>query len=71
MKMTVILIVIGVLKTIPKGLMKELEDLEIRGDHSENNIIRIGQNTEKSFGDLRKFSVKDHQLMQVGKTLKE
>ena len=31
MKMTVIPVVIGALDTIPKGLIKELEDLEIRG----------------------------------------
>ena len=31
MKVTVILIVIGALGTITKGLMKELEDLERRG----------------------------------------
>ena len=31
MKMTVILIVIGALGTIPKGLEKRLGDLEIRG----------------------------------------
>ena len=30
MKVTVIPIVIGALRTIPKGLIKELEDLEIR-----------------------------------------
>ena len=31
MKLTVIPIVIGALGTIPKGLVKELEDFEIRG----------------------------------------
>ena len=31
MKVTVIPIVIGALRTIPKGLVKGLEDLEIRG----------------------------------------
>ena len=31
MKVTVISIVIGALGTIPKGLIKGLEDLEIRG----------------------------------------
>ena len=31
MKLMVILILIGALRTIPKGLVKELEDLEIRG----------------------------------------
>ena len=37
------------------------------GDHLNYNIIEIGQNTERSPGDLKKFaltqnSVKDHQL---------
>ena len=31
MKLTVIPIVIGALRTTPKGLVKRLEDLEIRG----------------------------------------
>ena len=32
MKMTVIPIVIGALGKIPKGLVKEMEELEIRGE---------------------------------------
>ena len=40
------------------------------GDHPNYWIIEIGQNTEKSPGDLRrlvvtKTSVKDHQLMLI------
>ena len=27
------------------------------GDHSDYNIVKIGQNTEKSPGDLRRFAV--------------
>ena len=59
MKMTVIPIVIGVLGTILKGLVMGLEDLEIRGraETIHYSIIKIGQNTEKSPGDLRRFAV--------------
>ena len=56
-------------------------DKEIRingtgGDYPNYNIIEINQNTEKSPGDLRGLAitqtpVKDHQLMLMGKTLKE
>ena len=60
---------------ILKGLVKELEDLEI-GDHPNYSIIEVSQNTEKSPGDLRRLAitqtpVKDHQLMLVLKTCKE
>ena len=48
MKMTVTPIVTDALGTIPKGLGKGLEDLEISGDHPNYSIIKIGQNTEKS-----------------------
>ena len=52
MKVTVILIVIGALGTIPKGLAKGSEALEIWWQ--VETIVEIGQNTEKSPGDLRK-----------------
>ena len=63
-------IVIGALGTIPKGLMKGLKDLEIRwtsGYHPDYSIIKIGKNTEKSPGDLRRLTVsqtpgRNHQL---------
>ena len=58
--MMVILVVIGALRTIPKSLVKELEDLEIgtsSGDHPDYTIIKIGQNTEKSPGDLQSFKL--------------
>ena len=59
--MTVIPIVTGALGTVIKGLVLGQEDLEIRGpskpqqsgDHLIYCIIKIGQNTEKSPGDLR------------------
>ena len=40
------------------------------GDHPNNSTVKIGQNTEKSPGDLRRLAVtqtpvKDHQLMLV------
>ena len=46
------------------------------GDHPNYYIIEIGQNTENSLGDLRRFAVtqtpaKDHQLTLMWKTLKE
>ena len=45
------------------------------GDHPNNSIIEIGQNTEKSPGDLRRLGinqtlVRNHRLMLVWKTLK-
>ena len=44
------------------------------GDHQNYCIIEIGQNTEKSPGDLGRFvvsqtTIKDHQLTLMGKTL--
>ena len=59
-------VVVATLGTIPKWLVKELEDLERRGDHPDNTIIKIGQNTEKSSAGLRRLAVtqtpvKDHQ----------
>ena len=76
-KVTFIPIVIGALSTDTKGLIRGLEDLEIRGRvETIYSIIEISQNTEKSPGDLRRVavtetSVKDHQLTLMGKTLKE
>ena len=44
------------------------------GDHSDYSIIKIGQNTEKSPGDLRRLvtqtPVKNHSPTMVRKTLK-
>ena len=71
--MTVIPIVIGALNTITKGLLPGQKDMEIRGqggDHPNYCIIKIGQNTEKRPGNLRRIAVirtpvKDHQLTLV------
>ena len=62
----------------PKGLMKGLEDLKIRGQVETiqtKALLRSGQNTEKSPGDWKRIAVtqtlmRNHQLMRVGKTLK-
>ena len=74
MKVTMILIVIVVLGTVLKRLLTDLEDLEIR-DHPGYSIIKIGQNAQKSSGDLRRVAVsqtplKNHQLTLLLKTLK-
>ena len=65
---------IGTFGTVTKGLLKGLEDLESGGRVETNSIIEIGQNTEKSPGDLRRLAVtqspvKDHQLTLMWKTL--
>ena len=57
MKVTVIPIVIDALDTVTKGLVQGVEGLEISGDHPNYSIVEIGQNTEKSPGDLRRFAV--------------
>ena len=59
MAVTVIPIVIGALGTISKGLIKGLEDIEIRtrAENQDFNIIKIGQNTLKSSGDLWRLAV--------------
>ena len=43
MKVTVIPIVNGVLGTVPKGLVKELEHLEIRGQKETNKSTAISR----------------------------
>ena len=70
MEVTVIPIVNGALGTVTEGLIKGLEDLEIRGR------VDISQNIEKSLEDLRRLvvtqtPVRNHQLTLVWKTLKE
>ena len=54
MKVAVILIVIAALGTVTKGLVKGLENSEKRG---RVETIEIGQNAEKSHGDLRRLAV--------------
>ena len=68
--MTIIPIVIGAFGTFTKVLLKGLEDLEKKGRTETlqiTTLLRTGQNTEKSPGDLRRLAVtqttvKDHQL---------
>ena len=70
MKVTIIPSLIGTLVTVTKGLSEGLEHLEIRvwvETIQTTILLRNGQNTEKSTGDLRRFastqnSVKDHRL---------
>ena len=56
MKEAVISIVIGVLETVPKGLERELEELEI-GRCAETIQTKISQNTKKSPGYLRRLDI--------------
>ena len=63
----------------PQRLGKEVRSVgnwRTNGGHPNYRIIKIGQNTEKSLGDLRRLvviqtPVKDHQLTQVWKASKE
>ena len=60
MQVTIIPIVIGAFGTVTKGLLKELEDLEVGGrvETIENTtLLRTVRNTEKSPGDLRRLAV--------------
>ena len=77
MKVTIIPIVIGALDTVTQGLVPGLEDLVKRmsEDHPNYSIIEIGQNTEKSPGELKRLAVtqtpvRNHRLMLAGKTRK-
>ena len=78
MKVTEILIEIGALGTVTKRLIQKFEDLENKGtsgDHPNNSVTEICQNTEKSHADLRRLAViqtpvKNYLLTPVQKTLK-
>ena len=50
-------IIIGDFGTIPKGLVNGMKDLEVSGNHQDFSIIKIGHDTEKCPGDLRRFAV--------------
>ena len=57
MKVTVMLIVIGALGTVPQRIDKGtggIGNKNMSGDHPNYSIIKIGQNTEKSPGDMRR-----------------
>ena len=70
MKVTIVPIMNGALGTVTKGLLKDLEDLEIGGrveTIQNDSIAEDGQNSETNPGDLRRLavthtSVKNHQL---------
>ena len=67
MKLAVIPILIGALGTISKGLVKGLEDLEIRGPVEPIQIASLIKSV-KSLEDLRRLVVtqtpeKDHQFI--------
>ena len=75
MKVTIMPIVIGAFVTVTKGT-GTLGGRRTSGDQPNYNIIEIGQNTEKSLGDLRRLAItqtptKDHQLKLMWKTLKK
>ena len=58
--MKVMVVAIGALGTVTKGLVKGQEDLEIRGwveTHSNYRITEISQNSEKNLGDLRSLKL--------------
>ena len=74
MKMTVILIVIGALDTVTKGLVQGLEDLEIRG-RVETIQITVLLRSARILRDLKRFPVtqtpvEHHELTLLWKTLK-
>ena len=55
MKVMIIPIAIGALSSVTKKLVQGNNRTD--GDCPNNNIIEIGQNTEKSPGDLRRLAV--------------
>ena len=78
MKVTVIPIIIGVFRTIPKCSIRQLEELEIRGQAEiiqtialliSNRILRWV--LETGGGGIAVTPVKDHKLTLVWKTRKE
>ena len=59
-KMTVISLEVDVLATIPQKIGKgtgRLENKKTRRDYPDFSITKISQNTEKSYGDLRRLAV--------------
>ena len=60
MMVTIIPIVNGAFGRVSKVLLKRLEDLEVGGR------VENGQNTEKSPGDLRRFTVNQTPVKTIG-----
>ena len=54
MKVTVIIIIIGPLVTVTKDCYRE--NGRTIGDHLNYSIVEIGQNSEKTPGDLKSFA---------------
>ena len=74
MKVTVIPIMICAFGTVTKGLLKE--SWRTGGDHPNYVIMKNGQNSEKSSGDLRILAVtqtyvKDHRLKLMWKNFND
>ena len=69
-KVTVIPIIFNVLGTVPKGFEKETEGIRNQWNnqnHTGDSIVNIGQNNQKSPGDLSRLDVtqtlvNDHKL---------
>ena len=60
MMVTIIPIVICAFGTVTKGLLKGLEDLEVRGrveSIKTTALLRTGQKTEKRTGDLWRLAI--------------
>ena len=79
MKVMIIPIVTGAFGAVTKGLLKGEEDLEFGGlveTIQTTALLKNGQNTEKSPGNLRRLAVsqtpvKNHLLTLMWKTPKE
>ena len=74
MDVTVIPIVIGALGTIPIGLVKGLDDLEIRGEVEtiqSTALLRSARILSRVLETVSQTSAKNHLQMLVGKTIKE
>ena len=75
MKVTVIPVVIGAFGTFTKWLVQGLGNKRAIRDHPNYSIVEVGQDIEKSLGDLRRLaiaqtSVRNHWLTLVWKTRK-
>ena len=65
MKVTIISIVIGALGTVTKGLIQGLGNNGTGGDCPNCCIVEIGQNTEKSPGELRRLAITQTSLEDI------
>ena len=55
------IIVINILETVPKGLEEK--------DHTNQSIVDISQNTEKSPGDMRTLAVTQTPVKMIRNTI--